>query len=445
MTRPSTTRRSLADVGPDHPRWSPTRHATLVALLVCLAAMTGTLRAQQPAAGETPGLDQIDQRWLPWLGCWQLVEETGALAEAPDDRGPFADRVVVCLTPRTGEADEGIEVTTVADGEPVLVETLLADGVQHQIEETACTGWRHHRWSRDGARLFTLAELDCGDADIRRASGVGLMTGATTWLDIELVATGERGVVTVRRYRRASDRTTADAGATALPADLRDRVRAAARLASTSELSIEDVIEAHQAIEPAVVEAMLIETRAAFVLDRHALIELDDSGVSTGVIDLVVALAFPDQFVVNRSVGRTTSSYGGGGGFANAFSPYGFNSWYPYYASPFGYYYGWSPYRSLYYSGPAASYVIGQDPGTTGRAYSGRGYARIDAREPGSGPVARRRGTTGTGTRSTQATSRGGRNSGGNSGGSSGGGQATSGGYSRGGGSSGRTAVPRDR
>ncbi len=444
MTRPA-----LADASPNYPRRSFTGHTTLVALLVCLAAMTGTIRAQQPAAGETPVFDQIDQRWLPWLGCWQLVEETGALAEAPDDSGPFADRVVVCLTPRTGAAgadDEGVEVMAVADGEPVLVETLLADGVQHQVEETACTGWRHHTWSRDGARLFTRAELACDDADMRHVSGVGLMTGATTWLDIELVETRGRGAVTVRRYRRASDMMTADARATALPADLRDRARAAASLVSTSELSIEDVIEADQAIEPAVVEAMLIETRAAFALDRHALIRLDDSGVSAGVIDLAVALSFPDEFVVDRSVGRTTSSYGGGGGgFANSFSPYGFDSWYPFYASPFGYYYGWSPFSSLYYYGPAASYFIGQDGGVTGRAQSGRGYTRVDVREPGTGAFARRRGTTGTGTRSTQAASRGGRSTGGSSGGSSGGGQATSGGYSRGGGSSGRTAVARDR
>ena len=441
MTRPATTRRSLVDAYPVHLRLSSPRHATLVALLVGLAAMTGTARAQSPAAGETPVLDQVDQRWLPWLGCWQLVEETGAVAEVPDDSGLFADRVVVCLTPSMWAAGadlNGVEVTTVADGERVLVETLLADGVPHPVEETACTGWRRHTWSGDGARLFTRAELACDDSDLRRVSGVGLMTSATTWLDIELVETGERGAVTVRRYRRASDTMTADAGATTLPLDLRDRAHAAARLASTSGLSLDDVIEAGQKIEPAVVEAMLVETRATFALDGRAVLRLDDGGVPAEIIDLMVALSFPDEFVVDRPAARAASLPVGGGRFVDKFSPYGYDNWYPYYASPFGYYYGWSPYSSLYYYGPAASYVIApgqRDLGATSRAYSGRGYTRVSVREPAPG------GTTRIGTTSTQATNRGGSSSGR---GSSGSGQATSRGYTRGG-SSGRTAVARDR
>ena len=442
MTR-TGTRRSLADASPLDPRRIPT---TLVALLVCLTAMTSAARAQQPSAGE-----RVDQRWLPWLGCWQLVEETGAVAEAPDDSGPFADRVVVCMTPRTeatGAPDHGVEVTTVADGELVLVETLLADGAQQQVEETACRGWRQHRWSGDGVRLFTRAELDCDDGDVRRVSGVGLMTGAATWLDLELVETGGRGSVTVRRYRRASDQTTAEAGAEALPADLLDRARTAARLASTSGLSLDDVIEAGQEIEPAVVEAMLVETRATFSLDGRAVLRLDDGGVAADIIDLMVALSFPNEFVVDRPAGRASSSFGGGGGgFVDSYSPYGLNSWYPYYASPFGYFYGWSPYDSLYYYGPAASYIIasGQgDEGPTGRAYSGRGYTRVDVRQPAPGPFAQPRGTAGT--RSTRSGGNGGSASSGSlgsSGGSSGGGQASPGGYSQGGSSSGRTAVAR--
>ncbi len=276
-------------------------------------------------------------------------------------------------------------------------------------------------------------------------SGVGLMTSATTWLDIQLVSSGGRGEVTVRRYRRASEWTTVDAGATPLPADVLDRALTAARLASTAELSVNDVIEAGAAVDPAVGEAMLVETRASFALDRRALIRLDDSGVPAEVIDLMVALSFPDEFVVERPPARTAASYGGGGrGFVDPFSPYGFDRWYPYYASPFGYYYGWSPYNSLYYLGPATSYVIVSDPSdgrSSGRAYRGRGYSQIEVREPTTDRRARRRAVPG-GTTGTTAGATGGGSAGRS--GSSGGGQATPGGYTRGG-SSGRTARPRDR
>ena len=310
---------------------------------------------------------------------------------------------MVCLTPSAADS-AGVEVRTIADGDLVLVETLLADGAQHPVEETACTGWRRSTWSGDRARLFARAELACDDRETRRVSGVGLMTSSTTWLDIQLVSSGGRGEVTVRRYRRAGESTTVDAGATPLPTDVLDRALTAARLASTAELSVNDVIEAGAAVHPAVVEAMLVETRASFALGRRTLLRLDDSGVPAQVIDLMVALSFPDEFVVERPPARTAVSFGSrGGGFVDPFSPYGFDLWYPYYASPFGYYYGWSPYNSLYYLGPAASYVIvldALDGGSTGRAYGGRGYSQIGVREPTTDRRAQRRtvpgGTTGT-------------------------------------------------
>ena len=435
MTRPVTSQQTAHDLG---------RRALTVAL------MSWCLLGVASAAPVGASLDQpavpADSPWLPWLGCWHLVEETAPPTWQPGGASRFADRGVVCLTPSAADTG-GVEVTTIADGELVLVETLLADGAQHPVEEPACTGWRRSTWSRDRARLFSRAELACdgNDEEARRVSGVGLMTSSTTWLDIQLFNSEGRGEVTVRRYRRASESTTIDAGATPLPADVLDRALTAARLASTAELGVDDVIEAGAAVDPAVVEAMLVETRASFALDRRTLIRLDDSGVQAEVIDLMVALSFPDEFVVERPPARTAASFGGsGGGFVDPFSPYGFDRWYPYYASPFGYYYGWSPYNSLYYLGPAASYVIvpdALDGGSPGRAYRGRGYSQIGAREPTTDRRARRRTVRG-GTTGTTAGATGGGSAG--TSGSSGGGLATPGGYTRGG-SSGRTARPRDR
>ena len=434
MTRPVISRQTARDV----------RRALTVALMLMM--MSWCLLGVASAAPLGASFGQLavpaDSPWLPWLGCWQLVEETGARTERPGDTHRFADRVVVCLTPSATDTG-GVEVTTIADGERVLVETLPADGAQHLVEETACTGWRQSRWSSDRARLFASAELACGGEETRRVSGVGLMTSSTTWLDIQLVTAEGRGEVTVRRYRRASASTTVGAGATSLPADVLDRARTAARLASTSDLSVDDVIEAGAVVDPTVVEAMLVETRASFALDRRTLTRLGDSEVPARVIDLMVALSFPDEFVVNRPPARTAASFGGaGGGFVNTFSPYAYDRWYPYYASPFGYYYGWSPYSSLYYLGPAASYAIvpdALDGRASGRAHQGRGYSQVGVREPAADRRARRRGTTGTGITDTQAASRGGSSSG-----SSGRGRATPGGYTRGG-STGRTARPRDR
>ena len=181
MTRPVTSQQTAHDVG---------RRALTVALMswcllgVASAAPVGASLGQLAVPADSP--------WLPWLGCWQLVEETAASTGQPGGMSRFADRIVVCLTPSAADSG-GVEVTTIADGEPVLVETLPADGAQHPVEETACTGWRRSTWSGDRARLFARAELACDDQETRRVSGVGLMTSSTTWLDIQLVSSGDAG------------------------------------------------------------------------------------------------------------------------------------------------------------------------------------------------------------------------------------------------------------
>jgi len=390
--------------------------------------LTATLAGSQPAQTGT-----ADERWLPWMGCWQLVEETGALGEETTDPRRFADRVVVCI--KADDKPASVRATTVADGTAVLTETLIADGAQHTINEETCDGWRRNRWSRDGARLFTQAELVC-EGSSRRVSGVGLMADERTWLDLQFVDSGSRGAVTVRRYRRANEATIHAAGGEGPDSTEQARAVNAARMNSSSPLSIDDVIEAGQIADPAVVEALLVESQASFDLNGRAVVRLDDSGVPASVIDLMVALSFPEAFSLQRSSG------GSGGGGANArrfgsYDPYAFSGWYPYYAAPFGYYYGWSPYDSLYYLGPAASYAVvpgGGEFGTRGRAYKGRGYTQIDRVALPADRTAPRRGDNGSG--GTQAAT------GRPSGGSSGGRQASPGGYSRGG-SSGRSARPR--
>ena len=95
------------------------RHALTVALmLMTLCLLVGASAATAGGGQDQPAVP-VDSPWLPWLGCWQLVEETGALAEQPGNARPFADRVVVCLSPAgTAGADaSGMAVTTIADGE----------------------------------------------------------------------------------------------------------------------------------------------------------------------------------------------------------------------------------------------------------------------------------------------------------------------------------------
>ena len=421
-------------------------------LAIGAAAMSGAAHAQPSPLGEPPAPAAVDQRWLPWLGCWQLVEETGPL---PESAAAFASRVLVCVTPAVPPAAAtDVVVTTLANGEQVLVETLSADGVEHPVDQGECRGPRRLTWSDDGARLYTRAGLACGGQDVRRLSGVGLIADNWNWLSLELVEAGERAAVTVRRYRRAGDVATLGAAGPTLTPNLLAQARAAAIQTAGADLTIDAVIEAGTALEPAVLEAMLVETGTMFDLDGRTLIRLDDGGVPGQIIDMLVALSFPEDFSVRRSV----PTGGGGGAFLGTWSGYGYDSWYPYYAAPFGYYYGWSPYRSLYgwgdyyylnspyYGLPGSGFTESPDGGS-GRVYEGYGYTRAPTPRDGGGRRAQRRGTGGGGGTFVGGGSSGGSSSGGSSGGSSssgssGGGSVSAGGYSSGG-ASGRSADPR--
>jgi hypothetical protein len=217
----------------------------------------------------------------------------------------------------------------------------------------------------------------------------------------------------------------------------RDQVRAGGLVAApgaapalVDRLAIEEVIEAARKVEPEVVQAAMIEVGTKFPLNKGRIIDLDRAGVPGSVVDVMVALSFPDRFLIERNSSGGYS--GGGGGWSDPWavaSPFAMYSMY----APFAYQYlGY--YHPIY--GPGYGWVVvnpGQ-PDTPSRVVDGLGYTRIMPREVQ--PV--RTGDGGTVDRS------------GSSGGNSGSGGVSSGGYSGGGGGGaggggggGRTAQPR--
>ena len=169
------------------------RRYTVVLLAACIVASLSGLAYAQFA---TDAPREFDERWLPWMGCWQLVEETGQPAELGREL-PFAGRALACVGPseEAGALEaSSVTLTSLTEGEPMFEETLRADGQQHPVNELECSGWRQNSWSADGARIFTRAELDCGTQDTRIVSGVGLMPDPFTWIDLELVDAGGYGV-----------------------------------------------------------------------------------------------------------------------------------------------------------------------------------------------------------------------------------------------------------
>ncbi len=364
------------------------------------------------------GQADVDSLWVPWLGCWQLVENEHReplIGESDPTSGQdVPERGLMCLSPSPD--GEGVTVTTVAGGEAFLEETLIADTARNPSTKGNCNGWQTTEWSNDGFRLFTKAELTCEDNRKLEVSGLSMMTRRSTWVDIQIVESEAGRAVLIRRYRPADEQDILDAGLPALPSELAER-SFKARFYLTNPLDTDDVIEAAQKVAPEAVEAAVLEHEEAFELNADALMRMADAGIRPGLIDLMVALSYPEQFVVK------SGDEGGAGGF-------GFPGYlgvpssmrHPYYLAPFSYYYWYAPYDSRYVIAPVSVRQVSQG------LVSQQGYAQVSPR-----PGARR------------ARFLGGNGSGGGSGMSSGGssgGSVSGQGYSSGG-SSGRTAKPK--
>lgn len=375
----------------------------------------------------------VDSRWIPWLGCWQQIQDTVRNESVPDalaDTEPVTtDGVVVCVTPADDPA--GVVFTTSIEQQSSVEETVVADGSSRPISEPGCEGSQRARWSENGRRLFARADLSCAGGK-REVSGLTTIAPGGLWVDVQVATADGRESIRVRRYRRAIDHSRV---AARVSPDLLQRASAAARLGVP--FSIEEVKEASAKVSPSTVEAALIETDASFPLNGARMLELDAAGVPDRVLDLMVALSFPNKFIIERrtppAIPTAGTAYGpwswmGGGGYdlwPYYYAPFGYARWGLYDLYPYGYYdyYG--------YSGPLYA-VDTPSPGVQasgqGRVVDGMGYTRVRAREPQGNPG----GFFGGGSSS------------GGGGGSSGGTVSTSG-YSSGGGGGdgGRTAQAR--
>jgi hypothetical protein len=232
-------------------------------------------------------------------------------------------------------------------------------------------------------------------------------------------------------------------------------------------LALDEIKEASAKVAPAALEAAVAETKPRFDMNKHMLLDLADAKVPPNVIDVMVAVSYPDRFVIEEPSQPAPFAYVPP--YAGA-SPFGIDPFDPFYAgyyyypgyyySPFGYGY-LGRYDPLLFGGgvyPLGGGVIGGGGGVgnnrpaasgAGRAINGQGYTRIhpaDAAAAQPRVVNRSSGTPDIGNAAAGSSNSSGSaprssDSGSSSGG--GGGSASPQGYSGGGSDTGRTAVPR--
>lgn len=228
-----------------------------------------------------------ESRWLPWLGCWEPV------GESPEDTA----QILVCILPVSG----GVEISTLANGEAIGSEFIQADGTLQPAAEGGCEGTREAEWSADNGRVYVVSDLQCGEGVRRVTSGVFSVTGdGSYWTEIHVIRAAEgEPVLAVRSFRPATSATLAHHDYDPAPeVGHRELAIQTARMAAASPLSVDDVQEAVTRGGEELASALILEMGEGFDLDARTLRDLARNGVPAGVLDMMVAVTWPDRFRV---------------------------------------------------------------------------------------------------------------------------------------------------
>ncbi len=343
-----------------------TRVGTLASLALAAVGTSGAAQAEAQARAS-------NQEWAAYLGCWAPQD-----AQTEDGLLCFADGA------------QGLEMLTVLDGEIAYREPFRTDGQPYDVEQDDCNGTESAWFSEDRKRLYTLSDVSCEGEAPRRTTGIISMPERGRWLDVR--ATEVNGATTAwsRWYRRASSRALEEAGG---PATARAAIFGAGTpgVRARNSLEIADVVDASRNVHPKAVGAWIAEVGQEFRgLGADDLLRLDEEGVPEDVIDVVVAVSFPEHFSLGAEAPDRETDDGirrrkmGGRFGLYGYDPYwGYNSFYGYGYSPFwGSSYGYSPlgyYGRWYGSGYGyVPVVVDVSPRRGGRIVAGKGYQRGD-------------------------------------------------------------------
>lgn len=288
-------------------------------IVVALAALAPSAGAQGPEGPE----------WSAWQGCWNVrMDATRGPADASDAPPDGVRAPRVCVTAEGGTAT----ITTEVDGRLALTQRLVADGAERPFTDGACTGTQQVDWSADRRRLFARARLTCAERTPRTVSGVSLLAPDGTWIEAQAIEAAGRSSVRVRRFVREER---------------------AARPVEAHRLTIDDVKEASTRVAAPALEAALVESQATFALTARRLVELQAAEVPDSVIDVMVALTFPQSFTLRPAAraDRLTSFP-----FEMEASDPTYGWWLPTYAEEGGY------FDSAYFLSPFGYSYLGSYP-----------------------------------------------------------------------------------
>ena len=322
--------------------------------------------------------DNMDTRWQRWIGSWRLVSDTV-------NQGAGSEKSGLLIEIRPGSGKDSIIMKSCQDEKVLLEEEIMADGSRHPLADGKCPGWYRYSWSDNGKRLLFESQSGCSGESARIISGLSLMTGGREWMDIQLLKLDDRRSISIRKYELVA------AGSRSADEDPAANI-GTSRFQEDQGFSIDEIIELNREVDPEVLGAALVELNQPFAINSRTLRRMADSGIPPKLVDLMVALSYPDKFnVLSNGIDPVRIS---------ASRDLGMEIDQPYVWLPFGYWsiYGpfsdwyWSPAFYRHYSYWWSDWNVwwgGNGNGRDrrgGRLVNGRGYSRPNPPSSGSQP-----------------------------------------------------------
>lgn len=128
-----------------------------------------------------------NNRWSPWLGCWQA------------EGAPASE--VVCIVPDGA----GVRMRTLVDGVARSDSRIIADGSARRIQEVGCTGTERARWSSDGHRVFLDSDMSCERTARRTVRGMFVFVAPDQWVSVQSATSGDSVATSIVRFAAVND------------------------------------------------------------------------------------------------------------------------------------------------------------------------------------------------------------------------------------------------
>jgi hypothetical protein len=264
---------------------SPELHSIhfLTGAIVAFASVAFLFTEITAAQTETPGKDPS---LTAWFGVWTITDDHPSAATDSNQRNtveirPTSDR-------------KGLNITRKNPSQPDVFDVVIPDGTKKPLNAQNCTGWKTYQWLPAAGSIVGFSETTCKDSGTFATSTLMMFVDNDQMVEVLSVKSAGRAGVAVRHLRYEQYLAP-------VPDSQPPWVAVEQRISLAAPWTFEAIIQLSKSVEAAMLEAAMIEKKVRLNLTAGSLKQMQAAKVPKEIIDLTVALTFPDQFHIEKN------------------------------------------------------------------------------------------------------------------------------------------------